>query len=141
MKIYNRGGRTITTKFGSVAPSKWLECPADDGAKLIKMFPRDFVADSAKDSGFTAEIETLRKENARLAQENAELRALIAPAAELGDETPEPDKETEATAEDIAEDDTQNDEAEETAAADESDIAGQAENADKPKKAKKAKKR
>ena len=138
MKIYNRGGRTITTKSGSIAPGKWLEVQPDEGAKLLKMFPRDFTADTAKDSGFTAEIEALRKENARLAQENAELRALIAPGAEKDAETAESETEAEPTAETSAEDDTQNDEAEE---AESGDIAGEAENTDKPKKAKKSKKR
>lgn len=138
MKIYNRGGRTITTKSGSISPGKWLEVQPDEGAKLIKMFPRDFTADTAKDSGFTAEIEALRKENARLLKENAELRSLIAPGAEPSDEIPDPVADAEPTAETPAEDDTQNDEAGE---AESGDIAGEAENTDKPKKAKKAKKR
>jgi hypothetical protein len=117
MKIYNRGGRTITTRSGAVSPGKWLELPAEDGAKLIKMFPRDLVADTAKDAGFPAEIEALRKENADLRKENAELRELLAPAADVGAETPDPVADAEPTAET----------AEEEPAAE--DLAGESENA------------
>ena len=87
MKLYNRGGRTITSTAGALLPGRWLECSADEGAKLLRMFPRDLVADGAKDVGFQAEIDLLRHENAQLRKELSELKALGSPTLNTLEET------------------------------------------------------